>query len=239
MTGRRTTGRRTTTWAEGQAAFAAAARWFAATVATIDTEWERPALGDWTVRDLVGHTSRALLTVEAYLGPDAGPGAGPDAGLDAGATVASPAAYYGLAMASLGEPSAVAARGHDAGLALGPDPAGMVEIIARRVLAQVAAADPEARVETPVGGMRLADYLPTRTFELTVHTCDLAAALGVPAAALGVPAAALGVPVSVPDAAASACLRLLADLAVEKGLAATLLLAATGRGPLPAGFTVL
>jgi hypothetical protein len=43
----------------------------------------------------------------------------------------------------------------------------------------------------------------------------------------------------VPDAAASASLHLLGDLAVGKGLAATLPLAATGRGGLPAGFTVL
>ena len=28
--------------------------------------------------------------------------------------------------------------------------------------------------------MRLSDYLPTRTFELAVHTADLAAVLGVP-----------------------------------------------------------
>jgi len=218
-------------WAGDRAAFAAAADWFATITATIDTEWDRPALGDWTVRDLVGHTSRALLTVEAYLGAGAGAGAGAGVTAAAGApaasgvAVASPVDYYRLAMASVGEPSAVAARGRDAGRALGDDPAGAVAAIARRVLAQVGAAKPDDLVVTPVGGMRLAGYLPTRTFELTVHTCDLAAAIGVPA--------------SVPDAAASAGLHLLADLAVEKGLAAALLLAATGRGPLPGGFTVL
>ena len=31
-----------------------------------DDAWEKPALGVWTVRDLVGHATRALLTVEAY-----------------------------------------------------------------------------------------------------------------------------------------------------------------------------
>ncbi len=220
-----------TPWAGDRAAFVAAAGWFAATAATIDTEWDRPALGDWTVRDLVGHTSRALLTVEVYLAAGAGAGTGAGAGAGAAARAAAPATvastvdYYRLAMASLGEPSAVAARGHEAGLALGPDPAGTVAAIARRVIALVDGAKSDARVATPVGGMRLADYLPTRTFELTVHTCDLIAALGVPAV--------------VPDAAASGALRLVADLAVDSGLAATLLLAATGRGPLPAGFTVL
>lgn len=31
--------------------------------------WDAPGLGVWTVRDLAGHTSRALLTVESYLDP--------------------------------------------------------------------------------------------------------------------------------------------------------------------------
>ena len=29
--------------------------------------WERPGLGEWDIRALVGHTSRSLLTVEIYL----------------------------------------------------------------------------------------------------------------------------------------------------------------------------
>ncbi len=34
--------------------------------------WDRPALGDWTVRDLVGHTTRSFVTVTAYLATGAG-----------------------------------------------------------------------------------------------------------------------------------------------------------------------
>jgi hypothetical protein len=78
---------------------------------------------------------------------------------------------------------------------------------------------------TIAGGMRLADYLPTRTFELAVHTTDLAAALGVPA--------------DIPATAADTALRIVAHLAVGDGVAGTVLLALTGRGGLPAGFTVL
>ena len=37
--------------------------------------WSRPALGEWDVRALTGHTSRALTTVETYLGTRA-PAAG-------------------------------------------------------------------------------------------------------------------------------------------------------------------
>jgi hypothetical protein len=78
---------------------------------------------------------------------------------------------------------------------------------------------------TIAGGMRLADYLPTRTFELAVHTTDLATAIGVPP--------------DVPAIAAAQALHLVADLAVADGLAGPFLLAATGRRGLPAGFSVL
>jgi hypothetical protein len=72
---------------------------------------------------------------------------------------------------------------------------------------------------------RRGGYLPTRTFELAVHTADLATALGLPP--------------DVPATAAAQALHLVADLAVADGLAGPLLLAATGRPGLPAGFSVL
>jgi len=70
--------------------------------------------------------------------------------------------------------------------------------------------------------MRLIDYLPSRIFELAVHTLDIAAALPVT--------------VTLPAAVA---LHLLADMALQPDKAAALLLAATGRRALPAGFWVL
>ena len=73
--------------------------------------------------------------------------------------------------------------------------------------------------------MRLADYLPTRTFELTVHTADLALALGER--------------INAPSTAAAQALALVADLALTDGTAGQLLLLATGRSGLPAGFSVL
>jgi hypothetical protein len=93
------------------------------------------------------------------------------------------------------------------------------------VVPLVAAQDGSELVTTIVGGMRLADYLPTRTFELAVHTCDLATALGLP--------------LEVPASAAAQALRLVTDLAVAEGTAGPLLLAATGRPVLPAGYSVL
>ena len=106
-----------------------------------------------------------MLTVETYLRD--GPGQ---------IEAASPVDYFVRTRDALADPDAVAARGRAAGQALGDDPAAAVAEIAERVLALVAAAGDEAYVETPVADMWLADYLPTRTFELAVHGCDLAVA---------------------------------------------------------------
>ena len=73
--------------------------------------------------------------------------------------------------------------------------------------------------------MRLIDYLPSRIFELAVHTLDTAAALPVT--------------VTLPETVAAVALHLLADMGLQPDKAATLLLAATGRRALPAGFWVL
>jgi uncharacterized protein (TIGR03083 family) len=201
------------TWDGTRRAFAEAARWFAGTVARADGRWDSPGLGEWDVRALVGHTTRALLTVETYL-------ATPAASVD----VASPAGYL-RATAALAAGSDVTARGRAAGDALGPDPVGAVAAVAERVLRLLETEDGAALVTTVAGGMRLADYLPTRTFELVVHTCDLARALGVPA--------------DPPADAAGHALALVAATAAERGDAAGLLLALTGRTALPEGYSVL
>jgi len=78
---------------------------------------------------------------------------------------------------------------------------------------------------TVAGGMRLADYLPTRTFELAVHTADLATVLGLPP--------------EVPATAAAQAMNIVSGLAITDGRAGPLLLAATGRPALPPGFSVL
>ncbi|WP_337062616.1 maleylpyruvate isomerase N-terminal domain-containing protein [Kineococcus sp. G2] len=203
----------TTGWDASLAAFGDAARWFARTAALVGDRWSSPGLGEWDVRALVGHTSRSPLTVEAYL-------ARPADRVD----VASAVEYYRATRAIAAGPG-VAQRGRDAGAALGADPAAEVVAITERVTALLAGRDGTELLTTIVGGMRLADYLPTRTVELTVHTADLAVALGVPA--------------EPPASAAAHTLRVAADLAVADGRAAPLLLAATGRAGLPAGFSVL
>ncbi|WP_072912482.1 maleylpyruvate isomerase N-terminal domain-containing protein [Geodermatophilus obscurus] len=200
-------------WEDSRRTFADAAQWFVRTAALVGDRWSEPALGEWDVRALVGHTSRSLLTVETYL-------ARPAATIE----VASAGDYFRATRAVAADP-AFAARGRDAGVALGSDPATTVAGIAGRVLRLVEARDGTELLTTIAGGMRLADYLPTRTFELAVHTADLATALGAPP--------------DVPATAAAQALRLVADLAVAEGVAGPLLLALTGRTGLPAGFSVL
>ena len=62
------------------------------------------------------------------------------------------------------------------------------------MLTLVDARDGTELMTTIAGGMRLSNYLPTRTFELAVHTADLTTALGV---LLDVPANGCGT--STPD----------------------------------------
>ncbi len=201
-------------WEETREAFKQATEWFVRMLPAATGRYDEPGLGEWSIRDLVGHTSRALVTVESYL-------ANPAASVKA----SSPVEYFTLILASSGDPVAVAQRGRDAGVALGDNPVVSVEEIANRVLDAVMCAQANAMVTTPVGGMRLLDYLPTRTFELTVHTCDLASVLGEP--------------IQVPKAAATQSFAIIGGLAVETGVAASLLLSTTGRQTLPPGFSVL
>jgi uncharacterized protein (TIGR03083 family) len=195
----------------------AAAGFVALLAALRDADWSAPALGQWTVRDLAGHTSRALLTVESYLDP--------------ARTVDAPSledavAYYRAASAALADPGAVAERGRQAGAALGVRPAEASAVAAQRVLTLVDGSPDDALVTSPAGTMTLTGYLPTRTFELVVHSLDLAAATGA-----DVPAQLAG---PLP-----ACLCLAAALAADRGDAVDVLLALTGRRALPAGFSVV
>ena len=200
-------------WDESRRAFAEAAGWFVSTTALVGDRWAEPGLGGWDVRALVGHTSRSLLTVEAYLARPA-------------QTVEIPsAADYFRATRAMAAGPAVAQRGRDAGDALGDDPASAVAEIAARVVPLVDAQDGRTLLTTIAGGMRLEDYLPTRTFELAVHTSDLARALDEP--------------LDVPATSAVQALRLVTELAAGDGRAGPLLLAATGRTGLPSGWSVL
>ena|SRR5215213_281963 len=105
--------------------FAETARSFAGLVRRLPPDrWDGSGLGEWNLRALVGHTSRALVTVQTYLGRP----------VDT-EDVPTPAAYY-LAIAGIDQ-AAVASRGVQAGRELGEDPAGFVDALAERVVLQV------------------------------------------------------------------------------------------------------
>ena len=194
--------------------FAEAARTFADLVPRIpDDRWNGPGLGEWDLRSLVGHTSRSLVTVQTYLDQPAET-----------EEVPSPAAYY-VAVAGL-DNAAVADRGRQAGLALGENPAQFVDALAHRVLELVESAG-NPLIHTGAGGMRLENYLSTRTLELVVHSLDIAAA--VPD--IEPPAFSDQVLGEVASVAATA--------AVLRGRGVELMLALTGRATLSRGFSIV
>jgi uncharacterized protein (TIGR03083 family) len=179
--------------------------------------WSGPGLGEWDLRALVGHTSRAFVTVLSYLDRPA-----------QSEDVISPETYYALLSAQTGgvaDAAAVAQRGRQAGEALGADPAAAFRVLADRAVVRVAAADPDAIIETIAGGMRVGAYVPTRTVELVIHGLDIAAATGVPAVFSRHALAEVAV--------------VLARTSVELGQGPELLAALTGRGSLPQGFSTV
>lgn len=197
--------------------FASAARAFARQVADIgDDRWDGPGLGEWDLRSLVGHTTRALITVSTYLQTTA-----------EREDIATPEEYYVRVKASaLGvDSSAIVERGRQAGIDLGENPAATVDALVEQVLGELAVAgDPLIQV---IGGLgiRLHNYLPTRTFELAVHGLDIARAAD--------PSFRL------PDDVLADAAELATRVGMAMGQGETVLLALTGRAELPQSFSVV
>ena len=185
------------------AEFAAAAAWVSDLVAALPTDrWERPGLGGWNLRALVGHTSRALVTVLTYLRTETDR-------IDMRSALS-----YVVAIAQV-DPASVVERGVQAGRDLGDDPAGRFAGLTREAVTALRAEDLDRPIVTIAGGMRIRDYLPTRTFELVVHGLDIARAVALET---DPPADPLRTTVDLAVGAA-----------VTGGNAAALLLALTGR----------
>jgi uncharacterized protein (TIGR03083 family) len=197
--------------------FASAARSFAGLVREIPAgAWGGPGLGEWDLRSLVGHAARSLITVSSYLQTTA-----------EREDIATPQEYYvRVTPSALGiDPADVAERGRQAGRDLGDDPAAAVDALASRVLEQVATAGNPLITVIAGLGIRLHTYLPTRTFELAVHSLDIARALGIPHR----------LPTDVLDEAMVLATR----IAAVTGRGETVLLALTGRDTLSASFSVV
>lgn len=195
--------------------FAAAAQGFCELLPGLHEYLDAPGLGEWDVRSLLGHTCRAFTTIEQYTR---------DAQGGAEVSLHSPADYFHAAFASLAEESQVTERGKDAGRALGSSPAAAAAEIVERVRALVGTLPDHACLQTPVGSIRLIDYLATRAFEITVHSIDLAAATNQPTP-------------SILDTCTADAIAVCSQIATP-AQRHDILFAATGRGALPQGFTV-
>ncbi len=93
-------------------AYQAAADSFVGAVDQVgDRDWDSPALGVWTVRDLAGHTCRSLTIIEGYAAQPA-----------AQVGFHSPVEYFLKALDGASVHDSIAQRGKEAGLSLGDDP---------------------------------------------------------------------------------------------------------------------
>lgn len=178
--------------------------------------WDGAGLGSWDLRSLVGHTSRALVTVLTYLHRPADH-----------VDLVTPEDYFVSTLhgrQSVDEQTVVE-RGRQAGRDLGADPAAGFHALLQRVSEQIAEVDPHAVIATVGGGMTVEAYLPTRTFELVVHGLDIGAATDLPI-------------VFTPTTLDAAC-ELAGRIAARMGSGPLVLRALTGRTDLPRGFSVM
>jgi uncharacterized protein (TIGR03083 family) len=177
--------------------------------------WGEPALGVWDVRSLVGHTARAISTVEQYLLADPA----------SEVTVPDAEEYYVHVFTDYTDNDAIAARGVEAGKVLSENSGAEFEATLGRALALIKENGPDRVVAIGPIGIPLGEYLRTRVFELVVHAMDIARATNQEH---GVPAEVVA---DVADLAARA--------AVRKGDGEAILFALTGRRPLRPRYSIL
>ena len=195
-------------------AYLESAEFFAGLVDGVDIEsWEEPALGQWTVRDLAGHTYRSISTVVGYSEK-------PAPQVDVESTT-----QWILNVRQNANPGRVAELGRSAGLEIMDSPTMMVRGFLSMARDRVNDLDDDFILATPQGGMRLIDYLQLRTMELVIHGGDLAQALGVDA--------------NPPASGMQVALQVLTGVAVAEGRGPALANALTGRTALPANYNLL
>lgn len=203
----------------GVSTFAAAATAFCALTRDIpENAWGAVGLGEWDVRTLVGHTAMAVGAVSECLNVVA-----------QREDIPSAPAYYGAIRhfaqtAGANELNTELSR--RAADDLGADPVAAVDHIVRLALSDLEATEDRlVGVFGGVLGIRLSSFVPTRIFELAVHSLDLARAIGVP--------------LVMPDEVIADAMMLAARIAVESGHGSDVLLALTGRVALTPGFSAL
>jgi uncharacterized protein (TIGR03083 family) len=196
-------------------AYLQAVDYFADTVAKIGSvQWDESALGVWSVRDLVGHVSRAITRIEEFGQQRADK-----------VDVESAAEHYHISLAPDGTDDMIAESGKIAGGELGDDPLSVIKDAIATMRPVLDSTPGDTLIAYTNGGIVFDHYLETRILELTVHTLDLQTALGLSD--------------EPPREALLATLHLLAELAAGSGCGGQLALLATGRGIIPDRFSVL
>ena len=145
-------------------------------MAIASNDWGRPALGSWTLAELVAHLVRGATRVTAYL-PEPVPDAPPVGRVE-----------YCRFDADAEAP-AVASRAVQEAAAVDPESLpGRFSMGWRASAAAASDHGPAQLLPTFRGPMRLDEYLATRVLEMVVHHLDVRAALDQPPAST--PAAA-------------------------------------------------
>lgn len=154
-------------------AFAAECRTITGTLASVPPDaWDRPALGQWTLHELVAHLFRAVTRVEAYL--DA-----PVAAAEGSSPMPDRISYFQMDLS--GQAGAIAERARQDAAALDRNTAAVEFDRASRACDTRVRALPPGRVTASLRGpMLLDEYLATRVLELVVHHMDVRAALDLP-----------------------------------------------------------
>ena len=158
-------------------AFAAECRQVAATLASVPSDaWDRPALGQWTLHELVAHLFRAVTRVDAYLDQ---PIEVPAGSAEDRSAMPDRISYFQMDLA--GQAAAIAERARKDAATLDRDTAAAHFDRAWRACdARVRALPPDHITTSLRGPMLLDEYLATRVVELVVHHMDVRAALDLP-----------------------------------------------------------
>jgi uncharacterized protein (TIGR03083 family) len=199
--------------------FAAAGSAFCALTRDIpESAWGAIGLGEWDVRTLVGHTTMAVGAVSSCLTVAA-----------EREDIPSAAAYYGVIRQfaqTAGADELNTKLSRRAADDLGSDPIAAVERVVRQALSDLEGAeDHVVGVFGGVLGIRLSSFVPTRIFELAVHSLDIARAIEIP--------------LVLPAEVIAEATQLAANIAVESGHGTDVLMSLTGRVPLAPGFSAL
>jgi hypothetical protein len=126
---------------------------------------------EWSMLELVAHTSRAFLATERVLATPLD---------DASPLLAGAAEYYRSVFATERVHEGILERSRVGALEIREDPAGEVRSYVDRVAPLVATTPLTTEVQHFAGRMAFGEYLRTRITELVLHTVDLQLALGQP-----------------------------------------------------------